>query len=78
VSGSSDSSASSDAGIIDDDDPAAVRSLAREQDRARQCLDAAGVMIVALDADAKLVLLNRQGCEILGYEDAAIALRRED
>ena len=37
-----------------------------ERDRAQTYLDAAGVMIVALDTEGRVALLNRKGCEILG------------
>jgi len=39
--------------------------LKEERDRAQKYLDIAGVMIVALDANGKVALLNRKGCDIL-------------
>jgi len=41
--------------------------LARERDRARQYLDIAGVIIVALDINGNVSLINRKGCEVFGY-----------
>jgi PAS domain S-box-containing protein len=41
-------------------------------DPARQYLDIAGVMIVALDAEGRVTLVNRRGCEILGREERDI------
>ncbi len=41
--------------------------LARERDRARQYLDIAGVIMVALDVNGNVALINRKGCEVLGY-----------
>lgn len=43
-----------------------------EKEKAQRYLDIAGVMIVVLDADAKVALINRKGCEILGYTEADI------
>lgn len=39
-----------------------------EKDRAQQYLDIAGVMIVAIDSKQLVTLINKKGCEILGYE----------
>ncbi len=36
-----------------------------ERDRAQQYLDIAGVMIMVLDAEGRIKLLNKKGCEIL-------------
>jgi PAS domain S-box-containing protein len=41
--------------------------LRRERDRMQTYLDIAGVMIVAIDAEQRVTLVNRKGCEILGY-----------
>ncbi|TAL31014.1 MAG: PAS domain S-box protein [Spirochaetes bacterium] len=48
------------------------RMLRGERDRAQQLLDIAGVMILALDTDATVTMINRQGREILGMEENAI------
>jgi PAS domain S-box-containing protein len=53
-----------------------ARELAQERDRAQKFLDIAGVMIVALDANAKVTLINRKGRELLGYEQAEILGQR--
>ncbi len=45
---------------------AAVR---RERDRAQKYLDVAGVMLLALNLEGKISLINRKGCEILGYDE---------
>ncbi|UCD50243.1 MAG: PAS domain S-box protein [Phycisphaerales bacterium] len=45
----------------------AEAALRQERDRAQQYLDVAGVMFVVLDAHGKVVLINRKGCELLGY-----------
>jgi PAS domain S-box-containing protein len=42
-------------------------ALHLERDRAQQYLDLAEVMLVALDPRARVTLINRKGCEILGY-----------
>jgi len=46
----------------------AEEALRRERDRAQRYLDIAGVIIVALNARGEITLINRKGCEILGYE----------
>jgi len=46
--------------------------LRRERDRAQKYLDIAGVIIVAIDADRKVTLINKKGCEILGYNESEI------
>ena len=47
-------------------------ALRRERDRAKQYLDMAGTMLLALDAEEKVTLVNKRGCEILGYRDEEI------
>ncbi len=46
----------------------AEEAVRGERDRAQQYLDVAGVIIVALDKNARITLINRRGCKILGYE----------
>lgn len=41
-------------------------AVRREQDKAQQYLDLVSVIMVALDADGRVTLLNRKGCEVLG------------
>lgn len=41
--------------------------LKKERDRAQLYLDIAGVMLVAIDAEQRISLINKKGCEILGY-----------
>ena len=43
--------------------------LRQKQDRERQYLDIAGVMLIALDSTGVITLINRMGCQILGYEE---------
>jgi PAS domain S-box-containing protein len=43
-------------------------AIRREKDKAQQYLDIAGVMLVALDNQGTVNLINRKGCQILGYE----------
>ncbi len=47
---------------------AAQAETARERDLARMYLDLAGVMIGSLDRNGRIAMMNRRGCEILGYE----------
>ena len=39
---------------------------------AQHYLDIAGVIIVAIDADQKVTLINKKGCEVLGYAEKEI------
>ncbi|MDD5669788.1 MAG: PAS domain S-box protein, partial [Candidatus Omnitrophica bacterium] len=45
------------------------RLLREEKNRAQNYLDIAGVIIVALDPEQRIVLINKKGCQILGYEE---------
>jgi two-component system sensor kinase FixL len=54
---------------------AATDALRRERDRAQSYLDLAQVMLVALDAGGSITLINRRGCEILGYAEAELVGR---
>jgi PAS domain S-box-containing protein len=36
---------------------------------AQQYLDLAGVLILALDPQRRITMINRRGCQILGYEE---------
>ncbi len=49
-----------------------AESLLHERDMAQKYLDVAGVMIVALNSDQSVALINRKGCEILGYNEEEI------
>jgi diguanylate cyclase (GGDEF)-like protein/PAS domain S-box-containing protein len=41
--------------------------LREERDRAQSYLDIAGTFVILVDADDRIVLVNRAGCEMLGY-----------
>jgi len=43
--------------------------LQKERDRVQHYLDVAGVMFIVIGTDQKVSLINRKGCEILGYEE---------
>lgn len=47
-------------------------ALQKERDRAQRYLDIAGVMMVAISSKHEVELINREGCEILGYGEAEI------
>ncbi len=51
---------------------AAEGRLLREKQRAQQYLDTANTILIALDTHANVTLVNRKGCEILGYEEGEI------
>ncbi len=44
--------------------------IKRERDTAQIYLDIAGVMMLVLDSAGRVVLINRRGCKILGYDNA--------
>jgi PAS domain S-box-containing protein len=46
--------------------------LRKEKDKVQRYLDIAGAMIVAVDADQKIALINKKGCEILGCVSSEI------
>ena len=48
------------------------QTLRQERDRAQTYLDIAAVMMVVVDVDGNISLINRRGCEILGYDAAEI------
>ncbi|MBM4301023.1 MAG: PAS domain S-box protein [Deltaproteobacteria bacterium] len=50
----------------------AEEALHKERDQAQQYLDIAGVAFVVLDAAGRITLINKRGCEILGYEEQEI------
>ena len=54
---------------------AATDALRRERDRAQSYLDLAQVMLVAIDGTGCITLINRKGCEILGYTEAELVGR---
>ncbi|MCJ7581711.1 MAG: PAS domain S-box protein [Candidatus Aminicenantes bacterium] len=43
-------------------------SLSEEKIKAQKYLEVAGIMIVALNAEGVVTLINKKGCEILGYK----------
>lgn len=46
--------------------------LKAERDRAQKYLDIAGVIFVAIGFDQKVTLINKKGCEVLGYHEGEI------
>jgi PAS domain S-box-containing protein len=60
--------------VVGLDRPYAVlfRELGKEKDKAQQYLDVASAMFVAIDHDQKVTLINKKGCEVLGYEEEEI------
>src|SRR4030042_5842959 len=53
----------------------AERSLQEERDRAQIYFEIAGVILVVLNSDQTVQLINRKGCEVLGYEPVEIVGR---
>ena len=48
------------------------REAVKERKRAQQFLDVAAVLVVALDVDGNVTLINKKGCELLGYPEDQI------
>ena len=48
------------------------QTIQQERDRMQRYLDIAGVMLVAINAKGEITLINRKGCEILGYKENEI------
>jgi PAS domain S-box-containing protein len=46
--------------------------LREERDKAKQYLNVARVMILALNLDGDITLINKRGCEVLGYKEEEI------
>ncbi|MCX5643547.1 MAG: PAS domain S-box protein [Phycisphaerae bacterium] len=50
----------------------AEQLLREERDRVQRYLDIAGVMLVVIDSEQRVGLINKKGCEILGYTEQEI------
>jgi len=50
----------------------AEEALREERDKAQTYLDIAGVVFVVVNADHKVALINKKGCETLGFEEDEI------
>ncbi|SLM28194.1 hypothetical protein MTBBW1_1270044 [Desulfamplus magnetovallimortis] len=49
-----------------------TKSLKEERDHAQTYLDIAAVIMVAIAPDQKVILINKKGCSILGYDEKDI------
>jgi two-component system cell cycle sensor histidine kinase/response regulator CckA len=49
-----------------------VASLSQERDRAQRYLDTAEVLLLATDVDGRVTLINRKGCDILGWAEGEL------
>jgi len=47
-------------------------AINKERDTAQRYLDIAGVMLIAVDAGHRVTMINRKGCEVLGYPEHEI------
>jgi len=50
----------------------AEEHLKRENTRAEECLTVAGVMLAIVNADENITMMNKKGCQILGYNDGEL------
>lgn len=50
----------------------AEEALREERDRAQTYLDVVGAIIVIVDHEGRVTLINRRGCEVLGYSEEEI------
>jgi two-component system, cell cycle sensor histidine kinase and response regulator CckA len=46
--------------------------IRHERDRAQRFLDTADVILLALDTDGRITLINRKGCELLGWPESEL------
>ncbi|HZN59544.1 MAG TPA: PAS domain S-box protein [Planctomycetota bacterium] len=53
----------------------AEEALRQERDTAQRYLDIAGAMICVTGIDGKLLLMNRKGCQVLGYQEEEVVGR---
>ena len=51
---------------------ASEQELRRERNRFRKYLDVAAVMLVVIDREQHVDLINKKGCELLGYDEGEI------
>ncbi|MBU4054645.1 MAG: PAS domain S-box protein [Proteobacteria bacterium] len=49
-----------------------VTEIKQERDRAKMYLDTAGVILLALDRDGNIRLINKKGCETIGYPESEV------
>lgn len=50
----------------------ALDSLKSQRDLAQKYLDVAGVIFIVIEADQRVKLINRKGCQVLGYREYEI------
>ena len=50
----------------------AGEKLQEERDKAQKYLDIAGVILIAINRDGNVTLINKKGCDILGYDEREI------
>ncbi len=48
------------------------RDLKNEKDKTQTYLDIAGVILISVDADRKVTMINKNGCELLGFKKEQI------
>jgi diguanylate cyclase (GGDEF)-like protein/PAS domain S-box-containing protein len=53
----------------------AERRLREERDRAQRYLEVASTLVVVLDGNGRVELINRQGCELLGFDEGEVVGR---
>ncbi len=61
--------------VLEESEGERIRSeqaLMRERDIAQKYLDVAGVMFVVINKDQRVTLINKKGCEVLGYSEEEI------
>lgn len=48
-------------------------TISAERDGVRRCIDAAGVMLLVISADRRVELINKKGCQVLGWSEGDIS-----
>lgn len=54
------------------DQKQALQKIVKEKEIAQQYLDIAGVMMGALNTAGEIILMNKKGCQILGYDEGTL------
>jgi PAS domain S-box-containing protein len=49
-----------------------VANLSQERDRAQRYLDTAEVLLLATDVEGRITLINRKGCDLLGWTESEL------
>jgi len=52
--------------------------IQKEKEKLQKYLEIAGVILVVIDSNQKVSLINKKGCEVLGYEQQEILKMKQE